>query len=66
MIVEHLRIGSANVGTMLGNSLEIDEMTSRRCLGFRCLHETRWRGGSSGFFSESTFFWIGCKKEWQG
>jgi len=53
MVVEHLRIGSVNVGTMSGRCLEIDEMLLRRHLDFRCLQETRWRGSSASCFRES-------------
>jgi len=65
MVVEHLRIGSVNVRTMSGRSVEIDELLSSRHLDFRCLQETRCRGRGTRCFRESTFFWIGYG-EWHG
>jgi Reverse transcriptase (RNA-dependent DNA polymerase)/Endonuclease/Exonuclease/phosphatase family len=56
-----LRIGSANVGTMKGRSLEVVEMVERRRLDFCCLQETRWKGGNARTFGRYKFFWSGCE-----
>src|SRR5271169_1379209 len=42
-----LRIGTVNVGTMVGRSEEIADMAGRRNLDVCCLQETRWKGGSA-------------------
>ena len=39
-----LRVGSVNVGSMVGRSGEVVEMVGRRGLDFCCLQETRWKG----------------------
>ena len=57
-----LRIGTANVGTMRGRSVEIVEMVDRRRLDFCCLQETRWRGGSARTMGKFKFFWTGCEE----
>ena len=57
---KRLRLGSVNVGTMRGRSLEVVEMMQRRQLDFCCLQETRWRGGSARTIGSCKFFWMGC------
>ena len=59
-----MTIGLVNVGTMRGRSGEIAEMAARR-LDICCVHETRWKGGSTrnircddGWYK---FFWVGCE-----
>src|SRR5437899_9136803 len=56
-----LRVGSWTVGTMSGRDGEVADIAGRRCLDFRCLQETRWRGASSKWLGEEgksyKFFW---------
>ena len=59
-----LRIGSINLGTMVGKEEEVLEMMDRRNLDFCCVQETRWRGEGAKLFqvmkeSEHKFFWKG-------
>ena len=44
---ERLRFASWNVGTMTGNSIEIEKLMSRRRLDILCVQETKWRNTAS-------------------
>ena len=61
-----LRIGSVNVGTMSGRSVEVAEMAGRRRLDFCCVQETRWKGGSARMLEGEgfsyKFYWMGCEE----
>ena len=61
-----LRIGSVNVGTMAGRSVEVAEMAGRRRLDFCCVQETRWKGGSARMLGGEgfryKFYWMGCEE----
>lgn len=61
--VVKVRIGSANVGSMVGRSGEVVEMVGRRNIDFCCLQETRWRGESARVIEAAgrsyKFFWKG-------
>ena len=59
------RVGTANMGTMVGRSEEICDMAGRRNLDVCCLQETRWKDGNAKMIGrEGTrfkFFWVGSK-----
>ena len=62
----NLRIGTLNVGSMIGRSGEVAEMAARRRLDFCCLQETRWKGdGATSLGKEGAmykFLWAGCEE----
>ncbi|XP_019251356.1 PREDICTED: craniofacial development protein 2-like [Nicotiana attenuata] len=42
--VSRLRIGSWNIGTLTGKSIELAKILQRRKINIACVHETRWKG----------------------
>ena len=65
-----MRIGTANVGTMVKRSSIVVEMVSRRNLDICCLQETKWKGGSAriieGGGKKYKFFYKGCNEGTSG
>ena len=43
-----MKTATLNIGTLIGKSIEITDMITRRRIGILCLKETRWTGGKSG------------------
>jgi len=59
-----LRMGSVNVGSMVGRSGQVVEMVGRRSLDFCCLQETRWKGDGARVIEKIyKFFWKGGEEK---
>ena len=43
-VVNHVRIGTVNVGTMTGRGREIVDLMERRKIRILCVQETKWKG----------------------
>jgi hypothetical protein len=65
-----LRVGSVNVGTMVGRSWEVVEMVGRRNLDFCCVQETRWKGDGTRLIEAAgrryKFYWKGGEERSMG
>ncbi|ESO02866.1 hypothetical protein HELRODRAFT_174302 [Helobdella robusta] len=60
-----LRLGTLNVGSLTGRSMEIAEMLERRRIDICCLQETRWKSNGVGHINSEKekykLFWNGQK-----
>ncbi|XP_013787982.1 uncharacterized protein LOC106471902 [Limulus polyphemus] len=59
-LVQNLRAGTLNVGSMIGRGRELADLMERRKVGGLCVQETRWRGNKSRDIG------AGCKLAYSG
>ena len=59
-VVQKIRLGTVNVGSLTGRSRELADLMDRRKVNILCVQETRWKGNKSKELGE------GCKLIYSG
>ncbi|XP_070054680.1 uncharacterized protein [Nicotiana tomentosiformis] len=60
--VYRLRIGSWNVGTLTGKSIELAKILKKRRVNIACVQETRWVGSRAKDADEYKLWYLGVQK----